>query len=385
LFIINLNSSILETKTWSKRETLLTFFEKHNISKSIYFNLSSTDRELCTEIVAGDEYFILKDKNMILQILIPISEEMQLHIQKDKIGYSLDIIPIEFTEINDVLSIKINSSPYQDIMKHTNNKQLASELLRAFKKTVPFTKMRKGNHVVISFSQRIRLGEYFGSPKIKSAMVEVRKNKYYIFKNENDGKYYDEKARSLTSFFLKVPLRYKRISSKFTYKRYHPILKKYKAHLGIDYAAPTGRKIYAAASGKVIHKGRKGGYGKTIIIKHKNGYRTLYAHQHKYAKNIRVGKYIKQGKHIGYVGSTGRSTGPHLHFGLYKNGRAINPNKIISITKRKLKGKTKNKFIRFVKGQKKLLFNAIKENKKPLYIDTFEKYYLVKKEDEAIS
>jgi len=175
----------------------------------------------------------------------------------------------------------------------------------------------------------------------------------------------------MTSFFLNVPLRYKRISSPFTYKRYHPILKKYRAHLGIDYAAPTGRKIYAAASGKIIHRGRKGGYGKTIIIKHKNGYKTLYAHQYKFAKGLRVGSWVKQGKLIGYVGSTGRSTGPHLHFGLYKNGRAVNPNKIIRVTKKKLKGKIKNTFMEFVKKQKKVLAFELKNGTKPLKLDNF--------------
>jgi murein DD-endopeptidase MepM/ murein hydrolase activator NlpD len=376
LSFISLFSSTIEHKVWDKGESLLTFFKKNHISKDVYFNLSKTDKELCSEIIAGTKYHIMINENdSIDQVLIPISEEMQIHIQKENVGYSLDIIPIEFTQFDQTISISINSSPYKDIVEQTNNKLLARELLRSFKKNVPFKKMRKGNHVVIHFSQRVRLGQYFGAPKIKSAMVEVRKRKYYIFKNEKDDRYYDEKARSMTSFFLKVPLRYKRISSKFTYKRYHPILKKYKAHLGIDYAAPTGRKIFAAASGKIIHRGRKGGYGKTIIIRHKNGYKTLYAHQYKFAKGLRVGSYVKQGRLIGYVGSTGRSTGPHLHFGLYKNGRAVNPNKIIRVTKTKLKGKVKNKFVKFVKLQKIMLDKALGENKKPLNFDSFKNNY----------
>ena len=85
----------------------------------------------------------------------------------------------------------------------------------------------KGNHIVINFTQRVRMGEYFGIPKIKSAMVEVQQRKYYIFKNQKDEQYYNQRAKSITSFFLKIPLKYRRISSRFTYKRYHPILKKY--------------------------------------------------------------------------------------------------------------------------------------------------------------
>ncbi len=371
LNVILLNGSYIEYKTWGKGESLLTFFKKHHISKDVYFNLSKTDKELCSEIIAGSTFQVLKDDKNLLQVLIPISEEMQIHIQKENVGYSLDIIPIEFSQINQVVAIKINSSPYKDILEQTNNKLLARELIRAFKKSVPFKKMRKGNHVVINYTQRVRFGKWFGAPRIISAMIEVRKRKYYIFKNKKDGRYYDKKARSMTSFFLKVPLRYKRISSPFTHKRYHPILKKYRAHLGIDYAAPTGRKIHAAASGKIIHRGRKGGYGKTIIIKHKNGYKTLYAHQYKFAKGLKVGSWVKQGKLIGYVGSTGRSTGPHLHFGLYKNGRAVNPNKIIKVTKNKLKGKTKNTFMSFVKKQKKILAFELKNGTKPLKLENF--------------
>lgn len=376
LFLLFLTSlflmgSSVENKKWGKGESLLTFFKKHNISKDVYFNLSKTDKELCSEIIAGANYQILQNNREIQQVLIPISEEMQIHIQKENVGYSLDIIPIEFSQINQVVAIKITSSPYKDILEQTNNKLLARELIRAFKKGVPFKKMRKGNHVVINYTQRVRFGKWFGAPNIISAMVEVRKKKYYIFKNEKDGRYYDKQARSMTSFFLNVPLRYKRISSPFTYKRYHPILKKYRAHLGIDYAAPTGRKIHAAASGKIIHRGLKGGYGKTIIIKHTNGYKTLYAHQYKYAKGLNVGSLVKQGELIGYVGSTGRSTGPHLHFGLYKNGRAVNPNKIIRVTKKKLKGETKNTFMTFVEKQKKVLAFELKNGTKPLKLENF--------------
>jgi murein DD-endopeptidase MepM/ murein hydrolase activator NlpD len=375
-FVVSLYGSHVEYKTWGKGESLLTFFKKYSISQDVYFNLSKTDKELCSEIMAGTKYHIMTDNHgLIEQLLVPISEEMQIHLQKENIGYSLDIIPIEFTQFNQTISISINASPYKDIVEQTNNKMLARELLRAFKRSVPFKKMQKGNHVVINFSQRVRLGQYFGTPKIKSAMVEIRKRKYYIFKNEKDGRYYDKNARSMTSFFLRVPVRYTRISSPFTYKRYHPILKKYKAHLGIDYAAPTGRKIYAAASGKIIHRGRKGGYGKTIMIRHANGYKTLYAHQYKFARGLKVGSYVKQGQLIGYVGSTGRSTGPHLHFGLYKNGRAINPNKVIRVTKNKLKGKIKNKFVQYVKVQKKLLIKALKSKDKPLNLQAFKSDY----------
>ena len=217
------------------------------------------------------------------------------------------------------------------------------------------------------------MGRYFGTPEIVGASVQVRKKLHYIFQNPDDKRYYNDKAKSLTSFLLRIPLRYTRISSRFTLKRYHPILKRYRAHLGVDFAAPRGRRVNATADGKVIHKGNKGGYGKTVMIRHKNGLKSLYAHLSSYNNKIKVGSYVKQGQFIGRVGTTGRSTGPHLHFGLYKNGRAINPLKIISVTKTQLTGKKKKEFLKIVAKVKKQL-KDIKETE-PLKLEKFELSY----------
>ena len=207
--------------------------------------------------------------------------------------------------------------------------------------------MQKGDFVVIKYSQRSLLGRSFGLPDIKGAMVEVAGRKYYRFKSKKDDKYYDQKGVGFTkTYFFKVPLTYKRISSHFTKKRWHPVLKRYRAHLGTDFAAPRGRKIYAAGDGRIDFIGRRGGYGKTIIINHRNGYRTLYAHQNGFRKGLKRRQNVKKGQHIGYVGSTGLSSGPHLHFGLYKNGRAVNAMKVIRKPDTKgLKGKSKATFI----------------------------------------
>lgn len=357
--VISLFASHVEELNWKRGSTLLTFFEEHKIPQEIYFNQSKTDQELCSEIVAGVQFQILyDDKNILKQALIPISEEMQLHLYRQNEQYSLDIIPIEFEEKTQTITLPVTISPYIDILEHTNNKPLANELLRTFKRSVDFKRMRKGDLVSIKYTQRIRMGQYFGMPKVHGAMVEVRKKKHFIFQNINDGQYYDDKGRSLDSYFFKTPLRYNRISSKFTYKRFHPILKKYRAHLGVDYAAPIGRRINATAEGKVIFKGYKGGYGKTVIIRHKDGYKSLYAHMSKYKAGIKKGKWVKQGQHIGYVGSTGRSTGPHLHFGMYKNGRAVNPAKLVKIRKEKLYGKAKKTYLANIQPLKDELMNS---------------------------
>ncbi len=371
-------ASEVQEDIWWKGETLLTFFEKHNIPKEVYFDLSKTDKELCSEINAGVQFQIQYGKELKLtQALIPISEEMQLHIfRNSKNEFALDIVPIEFQQTSQTISISIENSPYQDIVKNTGNKALANEFMLAFKKSINFRKLQKGDKVSIKFNQKIRHGRYFGTPEVFGASVQIRGKAHYIFQNPENNRYYDEEAKSLTSVFLKVPLRYKRISSKFTYKRWHPILKRYRAHLGVDYAAPTGRKVHATADGKVIYKGRKGGYGKTVMIRHRGGYKSLYAHLNSYAK-IKVGQRVKQGKFIGRVGSTGRSTGPHLHFGLYKNGRAVNPQKVISITKSKLAGKKRKAYKKLVKKIKRELLKSEKLMAKPMKIEKFESSYKI--------
>jgi len=372
-------ASYLHEDIWWKGESLLTFLDKHQISKDIYFSLSKTDKELCSEIYAGVLFQIMYDENNKLeQALIPISEEMQLHIFKDISGvFTLDIIPIEFHEVTEKIAITIKNSPYQDIVETTGNKSLANEFILAFKNSVNFKRLRENDIVSIVFKQKIRQGRYFGVPEILGASVKMRRKTYYIFENPDDKRYYNEKAKSLTSFLLKTPLRYNRISSKFTMKRWHPILKRYRAHLGVDFAAPTGRKIFATANGRVIHKGRKGGYGKTIMIRHNNGLKSLYAHLNSYSNKIKVGSWVKQGSFIGRVGSTGRSTGPHLHFGIYKNGRAINPLKIISVTKTKLTGKKKESFMKIVKAVKEDLDKSITNQDKPLKLENFEFSYKI--------
>ena len=364
---------------WWKGETLLTFFEKYKIPQEVYFDLSRTDKELCSEIYAGVEYQIMFDKDgNFVQTLIPISEQMQIHVFKSKQNkFVLDIIPIEYQEVEQNIQVSIQNSPYQDIIEATSNRALANEFLLAFKNSVDFRRLRKNDTVSIKFKQKIRAGRYFGVPEILAASVKMRRKSHYIFQNPDDKRYYDESGKSLTSFLLKTPLRYNRISSKFTYKRWHPILKRYRAHLGVDFAAPTGRKVHAAADGRVIHKGRKGGYGKTVIIRHKNGLRTLYAHLNSYNTKIKVGSWVKQGRYIGRVGSTGRSTGPHLHFGLYKNGRAMDPLKIISVTKTKLVGKKKKAFMEIVNNLKEELDHSEKYANAPMKLEKFELSYKI--------
>ncbi|MDY0328055.1 MAG: peptidoglycan DD-metalloendopeptidase family protein [Arcobacteraceae bacterium] len=371
---ISISTNKLLDSPWESGETLLTFLDKYGISQQIYFELSETDKELCAEITADTSFQRLLDESgRLTHVLIPISEEMQIHVYNlDANNYKLDIIPIEFREFEETLVIPVSTSPYQDILTNTGNKALANELIRAYNKSMNFRKLQQGDLIAIKYKHKIRMGTFFGTPHIDVAMVETRKKPNYIFKNDLDGRYYDSKGQSLTSFFLKTPLQYKRISSPFNLKRLHPILKTYRPHFGVDYAAPTGRRINSSADGKVVFVGTKGGYGKTIEIQHSNGYKTLYAHLNGFAKGIRSGKSVKQGDLIGYVGSTGASTGPHLHFGVYLHGRAIDPIKVINSSRRELPANEKKVFLAKAKILTQEIENAITLQPKYSKIETFE-------------
>ena len=137
--------------------------------------------------------------------------------------------------------------------------------------------------------------------------------------------YFDAEGNSLRKTFLKAPLNYKRISSHFSYARKHPVYHVVRPHTGVDYAAPAGTPVVALGDGVVTFRAYKGGGGNTIKIRHNSTYETGYLHLSKYAKGLQVGKYVKQGDVIGYVGSTGASTGPHLDFRVWKNGKPVNP------------------------------------------------------------
>lgn len=381
---LTLGASTLVEDNWAKGETFLTFLEKNKLPLSIYYDLDKEDQELATEIMSDVKFQMLKDDNGKLeQVLIPIGEELQLHLIKEKDGYKLTTTPIVFEEIDKHVTIEITTSPYQDIIDQTGNYLLAHEFIQAFKSSVNFKRLRKGDKVVIFYKKRIRLGKQFDAPKIEAAMVEVRGRKNYVFRY-NKGRYYDDTGKEVEGFFLAKPVNYKRISSRFTYKRWHPILKRYRAHLGIDYAANPGTPIKAAGNGKIIFRGRKGGYGNTVIIRHDNGYKTLYAHMRAFNKNARRGKWVKKGQVIGYVGSTGISTGPHLHFGLYKNNRAINPNSVVKVTKSKLTGKKKKEFFTYIEKYKKEIELALNEVSNPTKEKNFEYIVSLEKYNEEI-
>ena len=320
-------SAQIEELSWQKGESFLTFLEKNKIPLKLYYDLDKEDQELCSEIQSGNRFFsYTEDDGSLTQALIPVSLDMQIHIYKDSSNdYKFQTLPINYTENSELIAIPITESISNDILKATGDVTIAAILSSLFSNSnADFKKMKKGDFIAIEYNQKTYMGKLHGMPEINAAMIQINGKPFYRFRNSKDDKYYDENGVGFTKTYLfQIPLTFTRVSSPFTNKRYHPVLKRYRAHLGTDFAAPTGRNIYAASDGRVEFVGTQSGYGKTVIINHQNGYKTLYAHQNGFAKGIRVGQMIKKGTHIGYVGSTGLSSGPHLHLGMYKNNVAI--------------------------------------------------------------
>ncbi|EEC4842251.1 M23 family metallopeptidase [Campylobacter lari] len=356
--------SSVEELSWENGKTLLDFLQDHSIPLNLYYNLDTEDKELSAEITSGVKYQMLKDEQGELeQVLIPISDDLQIHIYKNNENkFVLSFTPISYTKEKRTIRVAINNSAYQDVYDESGSVTLARAMVRAFKNSVNFKNVRKGDSVVLIYEQKRRLGRLFGDINIQAALANIRGKEYSVFLYKDS--YYNAQGKELENFFLTKPVKYTRISDRFTRARYHPILKRYRAHLGIDYAAPTGTPVKSAGDGTISFVGTKGGYGKVVQVKHVSGYMTLYAHLSRFAK-IKRGQKVKQGQVIAYVGSTGMSTGPHLHFGLYLNNKAINPETIVKIPKSSLSGKNKEEFLKMAKEYENRLQSIDKNYKNP--------------------
>jgi len=228
----------------------------------------------------------------------------------------------------------IESSLYDSVHKAGESSALVSLLVDLLAWDVNFyTDTHPGDHWKVVVEKQYLGGQFYKYGKLLAAEYSGKTGTFRGFywnpTNERGrGRYYDEKGQALAKSMLKTPLRYVRISSKFDLKRFHPILHTLRAHLGVDYAAPVGTPVWAPAGGKIVEAEMKRGSGNTIAIAHPNGLQTRYYHLSRFAKGIRPGVQVQQKEVIGFVGTTGLSTGPHLHFSVVKNGHFIDPSKL---------------------------------------------------------
>ena len=264
------------------------------------------------------EFTIDSDK-----ILTVCAEDDGFHTRLDTVAYETEHF---------VTSGTINSSIFNTLLAKDADPELASHLAIIFQWDVDFFKdIRKGDTFTILYEKKSYPDgkSYIGN--VLSARVTTQGREHYAFAFRNDKgvlNYYNEKGKSLQKTLLRAPLKYSRVSSSFSYRRKHPVHGTYRPHLGVDYAAPRGTPVRATGDGKVTAAHYHKGNGKYVKIRHNGRYETYYLHLNGFAKGVKVGRYVRQGQIIGYVGSTGISTGPHLDYRIKRDGKFVNPRTI---------------------------------------------------------
>lgn len=241
----------------------------------------------------------------------------------------------------------VNSSLWVAMQESNASPQLAVLLSHIFGWSIDFFGIQKGDEFRLIYSQEYVEENPLNNFRIEAASFRASDSTVYAIPFVQDGEelFYNADGNSLEGAFLKAPLDYYRISSRFSNSRFHPVLKRYRAHHGVDYAAPKGTPVYAVGSGKVIAKAyQAGGGGNYVKIRHNSTYVTTYMHLSRFAKGLKVGDAVKQKQVIGYVGSTGISTGPHLDFRVHENGKPINPLTIKSQPKKPISEANKPAF-----------------------------------------
>ncbi len=241
---------------------------------------------------------------------------------------------IEYEIVPEVAEVTIENSLYQDALRDGLSEATIIGVGEVFSYSLDFaSEVRKGDTLKVLYEKRLRDGVPTKDGKVLAAVFTAsgEKNFAYYFETSDrdsdvvDFGYYDDEARVLERQFLKAPMDFFRITSGYTGKRFHPILKKNTAHYQIDYAAPSGTPTYSTAHGTVVSARFEKGWGNIVRIKHSGGYTTHYAHLSAFARGMVPGKRVEQGQTIGFVGSTGWSTGPHLDYGMRLNGNPVNP------------------------------------------------------------
>jgi len=269
------------------------------------------------------------DDGQLLEFRYLAPSGNELVVKRDGDGFSISEEPADLETRVHMSSGEIDHSLFGATDAAGIPDTVAIQMADVFASEIDFHRdIRTGDRFTVVYEVSYARGEPVSSGRVLAAeFINEGKAHRAVFFQAPDGRggYYAPDGKNLRKAFLRSPLEFSRISSGFTSRRYHPVLKEWRAHRGIDYAAPTGTRVRATADGRVEFVGRKGGYGNLIVLRHAGRVSTAYGHLSRYARGLRNGSRVSQGEIIAYVGSTGLATGPHLHYEFRVNGAQRNP------------------------------------------------------------
>ena len=318
--------------TVSKGDTLSTLFSKAGLSTNDLHEAvnSSKDAKRFSRLDVGQVLeFDLSASGKLQRLQSKLSDLESISLDKTAQGYAFKREMVKPDLRTTYTRGTINSSLSQSAQAAGLPHSVTMDMASVFAYDIDFSEdIRQGDEFELVYEQKVIKDKTVGTGNILSARFTNRGKIFTAVRYTNKQgvtSYYTAEGNSMRKAFIRSPVDFARISSGFSMGRRHPILNKIRAHKGIDYAAARGTPIKAAGDGRVTLAGRHGGYGNAVIIQHGNSYKTLYGHMQGFAKGVRTGSSVKQGQIIGYIGTTGLSTGPHLHYEFQVNGRHVNP------------------------------------------------------------
>ena len=329
-------SDSLEHQQYSveKNETLSDILINLGIEGNELVNVVNQAREVIDvrKIVAGNLYHAYTNDDSVNTLVYFVYEKNPRHFVVFDLKDSVNIYESEKEVVvqENQKSAVIDHSLYVSLIEADASPELAIKLSQIFAWQIDFYHIQKGDNFKVIYEELYVDDKFFAVGQIKAAYFQQNGKDFYAipFMQDSIIQYFDQDGNSLRKAFLKAPLEFGRISSRYSSSRLHPVLKTRRPHLGVDYAAPTGTPIRTTGDGVISDIGYNGGAGKYIKIKHNSVYSTMYLHMSKYAKGMKKGVRVRQGQVIGYVGSTGLATGPHVDYRFFINGSPVDPLKV---------------------------------------------------------
>ena len=349
----NINSPYKEYNyTVVNNDTLEKVFKKYNIKDTEINNLiSEIMKKKLSNIYAGSQIQIItkedKDSKKIVSLFYPVDPITSVEVKRNKNIFDISKIVLKLEKKEVVLSNTIKNNLYSSAVEAGIEPNIIVEFANIFGFEVDFQRdILKGDKFEVYYEQFVdddNIIRQTGKIIYASMFVNNKEISLYNFKYNNESGFYDVDGKSVIKTLMKTPINGARLSSSFGMRK-HPILGFNKLHQGTDFAAARGAPIMASGNGVVVMAQKYKGYGNYILLKHNSAFKTAYAHLSKYGRGIRKGARVTQGQIIGYVGSTGMSTGPHLHYEVIKNGKKINSQRLKLPTGKILNNEARNKF-----------------------------------------